>query len=84
MWVPVWCSAYYLVMVYSYHLQAIFNIAVLLLFECSKFKVQDSGPLHGQCQWRAQASRGAGAKWRYEGAIADRGGGGGMSQVPLG
>ncbi len=24
-------------------------------------------------QWRAQASGGAGAKWRYEGTIADRG-----------
>ncbi len=28
---------------------------------------------HFLIQWRAQASGGAGAKWRYEGTIADRG-----------
>ncbi len=33
-------------------------------------------------QWRAQASGGAGAKWHYEGTIADReGGGGGVSSA---
>ncbi len=39
----------------------------------------------GSCsQWRAQASGGAGAKWRYEGTIVDRGGGGGGCLFPLG
>ncbi len=33
------------------------------------------GTMNAERQWRAQASGGAGAKWRYEGTIADPGGG---------
>ncbi len=33
-------------------------------------------------QWRAQASGGAGAKWRYEGTIVDPGRGGGIVCSP--
>ncbi len=35
-------------------------------------------------QWRAQASGGAGAKWRYEGTIVDGGWGTGEGLFPLG